>query len=91
MKASELIIRPDGSLYHLHLKTGDLASRIIFVGDPARVTAIVKHFSAVRVERRNREFYTVTGTYGDLPVSVISTGIGTDNIDIVWNEIDALF
>ena len=91
MKASELILRSDGSLYHLHLKPGDLASRIIFVGDPDRVTAISKHFSEIHIERRNREFYTLTGAFRGLPLSIISTGIGTDNIDIVWNEIDALF
>ncbi|UAB80564.1 nucleoside phosphorylase [Marixanthomonas sp. SCSIO 43207] len=87
---SELIINPDGSIYHLHLKPEDLAKTIITVGDPERVESISKHFDALEVDVHNREFKTHTGTYNGKRISVISTGIGTDNIDIVFNELDAL-
>lgn len=88
---SELIINPDGSIYHLHLHPGDLAETIITVGDQARVEAVSKHFDRLEIQKQNREFTTHTGYIGDKRLSVISTGIGTDNIDIVFNEIDALF
>lgn len=88
---SELIINPDGSIYHLHLKPGDLAKTIITVGDQARVEAVTKHFDKIELKKQQREFTTHTGYIGDKRLSVISTGIGTDNIDIVFNEIDALF
>ncbi len=88
---SELIINPDGSIYHLQLKSGDLAQTIITVGDQNRVEAVSKHFDRLEIKKQNREFTTHTGYIGDVRLSVISTGIGTDNIDIVFNEIDALF
>lgn len=88
---SELILNPDGSIYHLHLKPGDLASTIITVGDQDRVEAVTKHFDKIEFKKQHREFTTHTGYIGDKRLSVISTGIGTDNIDIVFNEIDALF
>ncbi len=88
---SELILNSDGSIYHLHLKPGDLARTIITVGDQDRVEAVTKHFDKVEIRKQHREFTTHTGYIGDKRLSVISTGIGTDNIDIVFNEIDALF
>lgn len=88
---SELILNPDASIYHLNLKQGELAAHIIFVGDPDRVDQVSKHFDKIEIQVRKREFYTVTGYIGQQRLSVMSTGIGTDNIDIVWNEIDALF
>lgn len=91
MQKSELIINQDGSVYHLHLKPGEVAPTIITVGDPNRVHEISKFFDTIRVEKQNREFYTVTGTIGTKAITVVSTGIGTDNIDIVLNELDALF
>jgi len=91
LSPSELIINPDGSIYHLHLQPGDLAKTIITVGDQARVNSVSKHFDRIEVQKQNREFTTHTGYIGDKRLSVISTGIGTDNIDIVFNEIDALF
>ncbi|WNJ20489.1 nucleoside phosphorylase [Pontibacter sp. G13] len=91
MSQTELILNPDSSIYHLGLKPGELAKKIIFVGDPARVDRVAEHFEDVTIRRKKREFHTVTGIYKSTPISVISTGIGTDNIDIVWNEIDALF
>lgn len=91
IQASELILNPDNSIYHLNLKVGELADRIIFVGDPDRVDQVSKHFDKIEHKVRKREFYTVTGLYQQERLSVLSTGIGTDNIDIVWNEIDALF
>lgn len=90
IKHSELILNPDGSIFHLHLKPGDIADRIILVGDPARVDTIATLFSKIDLTVQNREFKTVTGWYGATRFSVISTGIGTDNIDIVVNELDAL-
>jgi len=89
--SSELIINPDGTIYHLHLAPGDLAKTIITVGDQDRVEAVTKYFDRIVLKKQNREFTTHTGYIGDLHLSVISTGIGTDNIDIVFNEIDALF
>jgi len=87
---SELILNPDGSIYHLNLKPEDLAHTVITVGDPERVESISKHFDALEVDVHKREFKTHTGTYKGKRISVISTGIGTDNIDIVFNELDAL-
>ncbi len=88
---SELILNKDGSIYHLKLLPGQVATTIITVGDPERVKAITKHFDSIEIEIKNREFYTVTGYHREKRLTVISTGIGTDNIDIVFNEIDALF
>jgi uridine phosphorylase len=88
---SELIINPDGSIYHLHLKPGDLAETIITVGDPDRVKMVSSRFDHVEIEKNHREFLTHTGRFRGIRISVISTGIGTDNIDIVFNETDAVF
>jgi uridine phosphorylase len=88
---SELIINPDGSVYHLKLCPGDVATDIITVGDPERVDAITKHFDEIYLTKQNREFKTVTGRIGRKDLTVIATGIGTDNIDIVFNELDSLF
>jgi len=88
--ASELILNPDGSIYHLQLKPGDVADTIITVGDQDRVEQITKHFDAIEVKAQHREFKTHTGTYKGKRLTVISTGIGPDNIDIVFNELDAL-
>ncbi|OAB77964.1 nucleoside phosphorylase [Cochleicola gelatinilyticus] len=90
LTSSELILNDDGSIYHLNLKPADIAETIITVGDPDRVEAVSKHFDALEVEVQKREFKTHTGTYKGKRITVISTGIGTDNIDIVLNELDAL-
>jgi len=90
IEASELIITPKGSVYHLDLLPGQLAETIITVGDPQRVPEVTKHFDAIESKTQQREFHTHTGRIGHKRISVISTGIGTDNIDIVMNEIDAL-
>jgi uridine phosphorylase len=90
MKKTELITNPDGSVFHLHLLPGEIADNIIIVGDPGRVDMIADMLDSVRVRKCNREFCTATGTYGGMEVTVISSGIGTDNIDIVINELDAL-
>jgi uridine phosphorylase len=90
MKKSELITNADGSIFHLHLLPEEIADRIIIVGDPGRVETIARMFDTVRVRKSNREFSTVTGSYRETEFSVISSGIGTDNIDIVVNELDAL-
>lgn len=87
---SELILNPDGSVYHLNLKPENIADTIIFVGDQNRVPKVAKHFDKIIFETQKREFRTITGTYKDQKISVISTGIGPDNIDIVMNELDAL-
>ena len=87
---SELIINPDGSIYHLHLLPEQVADTIIFVGDQNRVADVSKHFSKIDTKVQNREFVTHTGEMNGQRISVISTGIGTDNIDIVLNELDAL-
>lgn len=87
---SELIINDDGSVFHLHLKPENLASRVILVGDPGRVELVTKHFDAIESDVSNREFRGVTGTYKGKRILVQSTGIGCDNIDIVLNELDAL-
>ena len=88
--ASELILNPDGSIYHLNLKPEHLATNIIFVGDQDRVPKVAQHFDTIEFETQNREFRTITGTYKGTRFTVMSTGIGPDNIDIVINEIDAL-
>lgn len=88
---SELILNEDKSVYHLNLKPGDLAKKIITVGDQDRVDMVAKYFDKILLEKQSREFRTITGILGNTTISVISTGIGTDNIDIVLNEVDALF
>jgi uridine phosphorylase len=90
IKPSELIINPDGSIFHLHLKPGQIADTVIMVGDPARVDMVTAHFDEIELRVQNREFITVTGWYKGRRLSVLSSGIGTDNIDIVVNELDAL-
>lgn len=87
---SELIINGDGSIFHLHLKPEQLADNVILVGDPGRVELVASYFDTQECSVSSREFNTITGTYKGKRISVISTGIGTDNIDIVMNEIDAL-
>ena len=88
--ASELILNPDGSVYHINLKPGQIANDIIFVGDQNRVEKITKHFDSIEFTTQKREFKTQTGTYKGKRITVMSTGIGPDNIDIVMNELDAL-
>lgn len=87
---SELIFNEDGSIYHLHLQPEQIADTIITVGDPDRVEAVSKYFDRLEHQVQKREFVTHTGYIGDKRLTVISTGIGTDNIDIVFNELDAL-
>lgn len=87
---SELIINEDGSIFHLHLRPEHLADKIILVGDPGRVDLVASHFDDRECETGNREFRTITGTYKGKRITVQSTGIGCDNIDIVLNEMDAL-
>ncbi len=87
---SELILREDGAVYHLNLKPDEIADNIILVGDPGRVELISSMFDKVSVKKQNREICTRTGTYKGKKISVISTGMGPDNIDIVINELDAL-
>jgi len=88
---SELIINTDGSIYHLSVKPGELAPIIITVGDPDRVKMVSDHFDTVDIIRHHREFLTHTGSLKGVRISVLSTGIGPDNIDIAFNEVDALF
>lgn len=90
IKESELILNPDGSLYHLNLKPQDIANDIILVGDQDRVEKISKHFDTIEFKTQKREFKTHTGFYKGKRITVLSTGIGPDNIDIVLNELDAL-
>jgi uridine phosphorylase len=90
IKNSELILNSDGSIYHLHLKPSDIADTLIFVGDQERVGEVTKYFDRIDFEMQSREFKTQTGSYKGKRLSVISTGIGPDNIDIVLNELDAL-
>ena len=90
IKASELILNPDGSVYHLNLRPEHIANTIITVGDPDRVDSVTKHFDQIEFSTHKREFHTQTGRYKGKRITVISTGIGTDNIDIVFNELDAL-
>jgi len=87
---SELIINPDGSIYHLHLHPENIADDIILVGDPGRVEVISKYFDRIEFKMANRELYTHTGYIGDKRITVLSTGMGTDNLDIVMNELDAI-
>lgn len=87
---SELIINSDGSIFHLHLKPEQLADKVVLVGDPGRVKLVSSHFQSVESEVENREFHSVTGEYNGKRITVTSTGIGCDNIDIVLNELDAL-
>ncbi|MEL4308308.1 nucleoside phosphorylase [Joostella sp. CR20] len=88
--ASEFILNDDGSIYHLNLRPEDIANTIITVGDPDRVETVSKYFDSVELKKGKREFVTHTGYLNGKRISVISTGIGTDNIDIVFNELDAL-
>lgn len=88
--ASELVINADGTIFHLHLKPEQLADRVVLVGDPARVTAVASYFDTQECEVSSREFHTITGRYRGKRITVVSHGIGTDNIDIVLNELDAL-
>src|SRR5574344_329344 len=87
---SELIINNDGSVFHLHLRPEHLADKVILVGDPGRVATVAAHFDSKECEVSSREFHTITGTYQGKRITVQSTGIGCDNIDIVLNEMDAL-
>lgn len=88
--SSELILNPDGSVYHLNLKPEHIASDIIFVGDPDRVAKITRFFDSIEFSTQKREFKTQTGNYKGKRITVMSTGIGPDNIDIVLNELDAV-
>lgn len=88
--SSELIINDDGSIFHLHLKPEQLADTVLLVGDPGRVEMVASYFDTQECRVSNREFVTITGTYKGKRLSVISTGIGTDNIDVVVTELDAL-
>ena len=90
IKSSELILNPDGSVYHLNLKPENIAHDIIFVGDQERVSKITQHFVSIEFSTQKREFKTETGMYKGKRLTVQSTGIGPDNIDIVFNELDAL-
>jgi len=90
IESSELIINPDGSIFHLHLKPEQLADTVILVGDPGRVELIGKLLTDVEFQVQNREFVSTTGKFNNKRITVVSTGIGTDNIDIVVNELDAL-
>lgn len=87
---SELIIHADGSVFHLHLKPEQLADKVILVGDPDRVGTVASYFDSLECEVSNREFRSITGTFKGKRITVVSHGIGTDNIDIVLNELDAL-
>ena len=89
-KKTELMINKDGSIYHLNLLPGDISDKIIIVGDPERVDMLSSLLRDVRVRKENREFHTVTGTYDTGEITIISSGIGTDNIDILINELDAI-
>ena len=87
---SELIINSDGSVFHLHLRPEQLADKVVLVGDPGRVKLVASFFDSIECEAVNREFHSITGMYRDKRITVLSTGIGCDNIDIVLNELDAL-
>jgi len=89
-KKTELITNKDGSIFHLNLLPGDISDKIIIVGDPGRVEMLASLMEDIRVKKENREFHTVTGTFENSEITVISSGIGTDNIDILVNELDAL-
>lgn len=88
--SSELIINADGSIFHLHIKPEQLAEKVILVGDPERVSIIATHFDNIECDIQSREFHTITGKYKGKRITVVSHGIGTDNIDIVLTELDAL-
>lgn len=90
LSESDLVINPDGSIYHLNILPEDVADTVITVGDPDRISEITKHFDRIELKKGKREFLTHTGYIGTKRITVISTGIGTDNIDIVFNELDAL-
>lgn len=90
LAASELVLNPDGSVYHLNLLPEDIADKIILVGDPDRVPKVSKYFDKIEIQKNKREFYTHTGTLRGERITVMSSGIGTENIDIVMNELDAL-
>ncbi len=87
---SEVVLNPDGSVYHLNLLPEEIADKIILVGDPDRVPRVSKYFDKIEVKKNKREFYTHTGELRGQRITVMSTGIGTENIDIVMNELDAL-
>lgn len=87
---SELIINSDGSVFHLHVKPENLADKVILVGDPGRVELVASHFETRECDIESREFHTITGTYKGKRITVVSTGIGCDNVDIVVNELDAM-
>ncbi len=91
LESSELLLNHDGSIYHLNLFPDEVAPNVILVGDPGRVSMVSDHFDRIRYKKSNREMITHTGEYNNMPISVISTGMGTDNIDIVMNELDAVF
>ena len=88
--SSELIINEDGTIFHLHLRPNQIASKVILMGDPNRVDTVASFFDSREVETINREFHSITGTYQGKRVTALSTGIGCDNIDIVMTELDAL-
>jgi uridine phosphorylase len=90
LSEADLVINPDGSIYHLNILPEDLADTVITVGDPDRIAEVSKHFDRIEVRKGKREFLTHTGYIGKKRITVVSTGIGTDNIDIVLNELDAL-
>ncbi|RQP14929.1 MAG: phosphorylase [Chryseobacterium sp.] len=90
LAASELVLNDDGSVYHLNLLPEDIADKILLVGDPDRVPRVSKYFDKIEVKKNKREFYTHTGILRGERITVLSTGIGTENIDIVMNELDAL-
>jgi len=89
-KKTELITNKDGSIFHLNLLPGDIANKIVIVGDPGRVDMLASLMQDIRVKKENREFHTVTGSFENTELTIISSGIGTDNIDILINELDAL-
>lgn len=91
IRPSELIINPDGTVFHLHCAPGDVAHTIILVGDPSRCDMVAQRFDSIELTRENREMRTITGLLRGKRISVVSTGIGCDNIDIVVTELDALF
>ena len=91
IKKSELVLNTDGALYHINLKPGEAATTIMLVGDPGRVELVSGFFDNIELRRQNREITTVTGTYKGKRLTVMSTGMGVDNVEIVVNELDALF
>lgn len=90
-KNVDIVLNSEGRVYHLNLAPGDIAETVLLVGDPARAELIAKHFDTITYKGSNREINTFTGIYNDKQISVLSTGMGTDNIEIVVNELDALF